>query len=78
MSGRLFAYDLPVAKSLMTLDGLVLVHDNEHEMGFLLSGGRVVDLPSWVKPEEQMRLADHPQMATVRFPLSREDFRDAS
>jgi hypothetical protein len=78
MTGRLFAYDLPVAQSLMTLNGLVLVHDNEHEMGFLLSGGRVVDLPPWVKPEEQLRLANHPQLSSVRFPLDRKDFRDAS
>ncbi|GIH26071.1 hypothetical protein Aph01nite_43810 [Acrocarpospora phusangensis] len=57
---------------LLTFGGQVLVHDNRGELEYLLPGARVVpydgDLPT-------LPIRDHPSMASVQWPLRREDFR---
>lgn len=61
-----------VSGELLTYQGRVLVHDNRGELEWLFPGERVVpydgDLPT-------MPVAEHPDMAPVRWPLRKEDFR---
>lgn len=64
-----------VSGELLSLGGRVLVHDNAAELEFLFPGARVVALPSYVPPEQTLPVSAHPEMASVRFPLDRRDFR---
>lgn len=64
-----------VSGELLSYRGRVLVHDNPHELEFLFPGTRVVTLPSFVTPELTMPITQHPEMASVRWPLDRKDFR---
>jgi hypothetical protein len=72
---KLFALEGSISKELLTFGGKVLVHDNPDELGFLIKGARVVECPSYVKPEERMSIKMHPDIAHIRFPLVRSDFR---
>lgn len=58
---------------LLTYGGRIITHEDRAEMAYLFPNSRVVE----VKPGEDlvMRLVDHPDMAPVRFPLNRKDFR---
>ncbi len=65
-----------------SLGGALLVHDDRAELEFLIPDRRTQSV-SGRCPEEVaarlgrpvMRLRDHPDMADVRWPLNREDFR---
>jgi hypothetical protein len=59
---------------LITYRGAALVHDNRAEMEFLFPNARVVRLSKGLLGQPWMKLKDHPQMVSVRFPLRREDF----
>lgn len=59
---------------LLSYRGRVITHPDRAEMEFLFPAERVVALPTWVQPEQTMRLQDHPDMAPVTFPLDRREF----
>ncbi|WP_018502985.1 hypothetical protein [Parafrankia discariae] len=69
-------YALAGARSgeLLSLGGRVLVHSDRAELEFLFPGARVVACPV-ADAVGGMPIADHPDMAHVRFPLRRSDFR---
>lgn len=76
MSTRFAVQSLLPPGDLLSWQGRVLVHDNKAEMEFLLAGDiRVVECPRDIPPEQCMELRYHPQLASVRWPLSRKDFR---
>lgn len=59
---------------VLTYGGRVILHNSKSEMEFLFPNNRVIEF----KPrggDLVMRLADHPDMAPVRFPLNKADFR---
>lgn len=60
---------------LITYGGRVLVHDNPAELAFLIAGARVVTIPRGVSVEQTLPIAAHPELAGLRWPLRREDFR---
>jgi hypothetical protein len=64
-----------VSRELLTYGGRVLVHDNAAELGFLIAGARVVTVPRDIPPEQTLPICAHPELAGLRFPLRREDFR---
>ncbi|HEY3689645.1 MAG TPA: hypothetical protein VGL46_05005 [Pseudonocardiaceae bacterium] len=64
-----------ISGELASYGGRVLVHDSQAELEYLIPGGRVVTLPSHIPPEQTLPIAQHPEMAAVRFPLQRGDFR---
>lgn len=64
-----------VSRELLTYGGRVLVHDNPHELGFLVPDARVVTVPRDIPPEQTMPISAHPGLAGVRFPLRKGDFR---
>lgn len=65
----------PVSGELLRHRGRVLVHDDRAELEFLLADARVVEVPDWITPEETMPISQHPDMASVQWPLQREHFR---
>lgn len=62
-----------VTGDVFTYQGKVLAHDNLSELEFLFPGRKFTELGSSELP--RMPLRDHPDMAPVRFPLRKEDFR---
>ena len=74
MSAR-YGLQGPVSRELLTCGGRVLVHDNPHELAFLVPGVRVVSVPRDIPPEQTMPISAHPGLAGVRFPLDRRDFK---
>lgn len=60
---------------LITYGGRILVHDNDNELQFLFPGTQVVRVSDRLPDEMTMSIAAHPEMASVRFPLNRRDFR---
>lgn len=69
---------------LLSYKGAVIIHDNPHEMEFILVGtGGAVGLPGKTPKEvatriqrKAMLLKDHPDLSHVRWPIQREDFWD--
>ena len=64
-----------ITRELLTYDGRVLVHDNRHELEYLIAGATPVALPGGFADQEVMPISEHPELSTVRWPLNREDFR---
>lgn len=62
---------------LLSYGGRVLVHGNRHEMEWLFPNTRIVRVTDGDLGQPVMRLADHPGLQHVRFPLRRTDFPDA-
>lgn len=62
-----------VSGELLTYGGRVLVHDNRGELEWLFPNERVVPYDGRELPT--MRLADHPDMDAVSWPLRKESFR---
>jgi hypothetical protein len=65
----------PSSGELLSLGGRILVHPDRAELEWLLVDQRVVEVPAHVPAEQTMPWSRHPQMAAVRFPLAKEDFR---
>jgi hypothetical protein len=68
-----------VTRDILTHQGRPIVHDNRAELEFLFPHSRVVpvtdaDLAAR-SPLAPLPLPEHPDMAPVRFPLRKEDFR---
>lgn len=59
---------------LLTYRGAALVHDSAAELEWLIPGTRVVRLTDGDLGQPWMRLADHPDLRNIRWPLRREDF----
>ena len=57
----------------LTYGGRVITHENRAEMAWLFPHERVAEYRPGNDPT--MKLVDHPDMAAVRFPLNRKDFR---
>jgi hypothetical protein len=75
----LFAFHGAVTGDLLTLGARVIVHDNRAEMEWLVPhNSRVVAVTEQDlarrSPLPPLLLREHPGMATVRWPLRREDF----
>jgi hypothetical protein len=64
-----------VSGELLSYRGKVLVHDNADELRFLVSKATVIVMPSDIPPEQTLPIWAHPELASVRFPLRREDFK---
>lgn len=76
MSARFALQSTLPPGDLLTWRGRVLVHDNADEMGFLFAGDvRVVQCPRDIPPEQTLDIRYHPNLASVRWPLDRKDFR---
>jgi hypothetical protein len=69
----LWAVKCSADPGVFTRGGAILVHDNRGELEFLFPGRETVDVSQSVLPKTRWR--DHPDMASVRWPLRREDFR---
>jgi hypothetical protein len=63
-----------VTGELLTYQGAVICHPNQHELAWLVPNARVVELPGIVGLP-LMWLKDHPDMAAVSWPLTKEQFR---
>lgn len=64
-----------VSKELATYGGRILVHDNPHELSFLITGAKVVQIPKHIPEEQTIPLSAHPNFAHMRWPIRKEDFR---
>lgn len=59
---------------LLTFEGAVLVHDDRAELEWLFPhGARVIEFPR-DGGMPTMPVADHPQLANIRWPLNRAHF----
>lgn len=62
------------AQSWLTHQGRVIAHTSREELEFLVPGPAVRPL-NGIPADEVLMIRDHPNMASVRWPLNREDFR---
>ena len=60
-------------KTLLTYQGKAILHDSREEMEFLFPAEKVIPAPHWV--EDYILLKNHPDMAPVKWPLQKNDFR---
>lgn len=63
-----------VTGGLTTYRGHVLTHDNRAEMEYLFPGSKVIRVVDSDLDQPEMPIKQHPAMASVRWPLRREDF----
>lgn len=62
------------SQSWITYQGRVIAHTDRAELEFLCPGPSVRPL-NGIPADEVLMLRDHPNMAAVRWPLRREEFR---
>lgn len=72
---RRFAMAGPVSGETLSYGGLILVHDDPDELGFLFPGVRQVELGPQTPDYDTMSIRQHPGMSKIEWPLQREDFR---
>lgn len=65
----------PRSQDFLTYSGRVLVHDNPDELEFLVDGAVVLPIPPGIPDDQTLPITAHPELAGVRFPLRRRDFR---
>ena len=71
-----YALQGALSRDLLTWNGKVLVHGDRAEMEFLVTGDvRVIDCPRDIPPEQTIEIRYHPQLASVTWPLTKEQFR---
>lgn len=63
------------SRELLTYGGRILTHTNRAELEFLVTGARVVIIPTGIPDDQTLPITMHPQFEGVRFPLCRSDFR---
>jgi hypothetical protein len=67
-----------VSHQLLSWRGLVIVHDNQYELEWLIVGEfRLITLPKNVDPEDTVWIKDHPDFQSVEWPLDREEFKES-
>ncbi|MBA5222222.1 hypothetical protein [Streptomyces griseoaurantiacus] len=64
----------PYGGDLLSFGGKVIVHDSKAELEFLVCGVRIVECPRDIPDEQTIPLRFHPDMATIRWPLTKEQF----
>lgn len=64
-----------ITRELLTHQGRAILHDDKAELEFLFPFAQVTKVTDGDLGQPWMWLRDHPDMAAVRFPLRREDFR---
>ncbi len=62
-----------ITGDVFTYGGRVLVHDNRAELEWLFPYRDTVDVTESVLPK--LSIKEHPQCASLTWPLRREDFR---
>lgn len=66
-----------MSRDFLTFGGRVLWHTDPAEMEFLFKGTiKIREIPPTISDESMLHISQHPKLATVRFPLRREDFRN--
>lgn len=71
----MFALQGANSGELLSYGGKVLVHDNARELEYLVPrGAKVVRCPR-MEEDQVLSIRLHPDLATVRWPLRKEDFR---
>jgi hypothetical protein len=78
-----FALQGIISRELLSYKNCVMVHDNPHEAGWLITNANVVqmkgetphDVANWLL-RRVMLLRDHPDLSHVRWPLQSNDFWD--
>ena len=64
------------SRDLLSWRGLTIVHDNKAELEWIISGDvRIVPCPTSIPIEQRIQVRDHPDFASYRWPLKKEDFR---
>jgi hypothetical protein len=71
---RTFALKGGVSGELISWQGRVLVHDNPRELQYLFPKMEVVEIPVNPDGRPTMWVGDHPELATVQWPLDPKDF----
>jgi hypothetical protein len=61
---------------LLSYGGRVLVHNDKAELEFLFPTARVIRITDGDLDQPTMSIREHPSMASVSWPLRREDFVD--
>ena len=68
----------PNSRDFLTLGQKILWHTDKDELEFLTGGSMPVrELPGDIPQEQTLHISQHPEMAAVRWPLNRKDFRRA-
>lgn len=62
-------------RDFLTYGGRILVHDNRAELEFLVPGTPVREVPPSIPPDHCLPIRLHPDLATVQWPLTKEQFR---
>lgn len=62
-------------RDFLTYGGRVLFHDNRGELEFLVPDTRVVELPPSIPSDQTLPIRLHPDLVTVEWPLTKEQFR---
>lgn len=66
------------SRDLLTHGGRVLWHTDPNELTYLVPiGARAVALPADIPAAQTLHISQHPQMAAVKWPLNRSEFRRA-
>jgi hypothetical protein len=64
-----------VSRDFLTYMGRILVHDNQHELAFLIPGGATVrELPRDIPDGQTMPIRSHPELAAIQWPLTKGQF----
>lgn len=78
----MFANVSHAGREPLTFQGRILLHDSAQELGWLIPTHSVVELKGATAREVAERLGvptmlwrDHPDMAGIRWPLDRRDFK---
>ncbi len=74
MSDRLYAMAGKLSGELLTYKGAVICHTSKEELQWLVPGARVVELPDQTGMV-LMSVRNHPDFASVEWPLKKEHFR---
>lgn len=64
----------PVTRDFLTHQFRIMFHTNQHELEFLCPGAQVREIPAHIPPEQTLHISQHPQFASVTWPLDRRDF----
>jgi len=72
---RRYAMVGAVSNEPLSYGGLILVHDDPAELEFLFQGvAKVVELGGQFPEHDCISIKQHPELASMRWPLDRGDF----